>query len=159
MVILVNASTASSGEIITSALKFYGRGIVLGDRTFGKAIGQIQEDYSKDRVALLFTSLKAHLPDGTSYHGKGVSPDVYVYQHGMKPSARELETLREEDLALFSLKIEESKFYEKAQVGVKFPSACVKEENVKKNMSLIADTHWEKDFQLQFGLETLHCLK
>lgn len=157
MVVLVNASTASSGEIIASALQFHGRALILGDRTFGKAIGQIQEDYAPDKVALLFTSLKAYLPDGSSYHGKGVTPDVFVYRHGMTISERERETLREEDLALFPLQIEKGKhFMDKAKPS-QFPKTCVQEKNIRLKLNSLSDTDWTKDFQLQFGLETLSC--
>lgn len=158
IVVLVNASTASSGELIASALQFHARALILGDRTFGKAIGQIQEDYDIDRVAQLFTALKAYMPNGESYHGKGLIPDAFVYNHGLRISEREYKILREEDYALFPLKIEKSTFFEEKAPALKFPFACVNLVKVQNRMEKLADTDWQKDFQLQYALETLKCM-
>lgn len=159
MVVLVNARTASSGEIMASAIQFHGRAPLIGDRTFGKAIGQQKEDFLPDRIAMLFTSLKSLRPDGTNYHGKGLIPDVYVYRHGMTKSAREREVLREEDLALFPLKIEDGKFYEAQAPRFQVPTECISEDAVAKNVIDLDDSDWKKDFQLQYALETLRCIK
>jgi carboxyl-terminal processing protease len=159
MVVLVNSQTASSGEIIAASLKFHGRALILGDRTFGKAIGQTQEDYSTEKVSFSETALKALQPDGTSYHAKGVVPDYYIFRDGLKISEDEKDELREEDIALFPLKISDGTFYKKKAVSPKFPSACATEKSVRENLEKLSETNWKKDFQLQFALKTLSCLK
>ncbi|MDO9182664.1 MAG: S41 family peptidase, partial [Bacteriovorax sp.] len=158
IIVLVNGKTASSGEIIAQALQFHSRALILGDRTYGKAIGQTQQDFKIDRITYYETSEKALQPDGSSYHGRGVIPDYYVYREGLEISDREKETLREEDLAIFPLKIENGIFYKKRSTPLNFPSKCVKEDVVRKSVDSLDDRDWKKDFQLQFALETLRCL-
>jgi carboxyl-terminal processing protease len=80
VVVLVNARTMSSGELLAGALQFHGRALLVGDRTYGKAIGQTVEPYTPLRVDLYYTLAKAYLPDGKSYHAQGLVPDVRVFE-------------------------------------------------------------------------------
>ncbi|MCB1194162.1 MAG: S41 family peptidase [Leptospiraceae bacterium] len=40
LAVLINAKSASASEIVASAIKYHGRGLLLGERTFGKATVQ-----------------------------------------------------------------------------------------------------------------------
>ncbi|GEM_PF-5581836 len=159
MVVLVNAKTASSGELMAGALQFYSRGLILGDRTFGKSIGQIVESYENEKFDEYSTISKAFMPDGISYQSKGISPDFYVFRDGFTPNADEIAILREEDLALYPLKFEDRKPMVKKSKPVAFPKSCVNSEAIMNRYNSLQDTNWQKDFQLQFALGTIHCLK
>jgi C-terminal peptidase prc len=159
LVVLVNARTASSGELLTAAIQFYGRGLVVGDRTFGKSIGQVAEEYPADRVNLNYTISKAYRPNGVSYQSQGIEPDSYVYLDGLKPSALDLEMLREEDIALFPMKLANIAPAVKKPTSLKFPKDCVNADQVQKTLDTLSDGDWKKDFQLQFALKTLECTK
>jgi carboxyl-terminal processing protease len=74
--VLVDGYTASAAEMIAGALQSYGRGVVIGTRTFGK--GCIQEyfdDRSGDGV-LRLTTMVFSLPDGAPLQGVGLTPSL-----------------------------------------------------------------------------------
>jgi carboxyl-terminal processing protease len=74
--VLVDGYTASAAEMIAGALQSYGRGVVVGARTFGK--GCIQEyfdDRSGDGV-LRLTTMVFSLPDGAPLQGVGLTPSL-----------------------------------------------------------------------------------
>lgn len=75
---LVDGYTASAAEMIAGGLSAYGRGVLLGQRTFGK--GCIQE-YAEDhtgRGVLRVTTLLYALPDGNAVQRTGVVPDILL---------------------------------------------------------------------------------
>jgi carboxyl-terminal processing protease len=87
--VLVDGYTASAAEMIAGAISSYGRGVVIGTRTFGK--GCIQEyfdDRSGNGVLRLTTMLFA-LPDGTPLQGTGLLPNLRLPM----PAPREREAL------------------------------------------------------------------
>jgi carboxyl-terminal processing protease len=83
LVVLANADTASSAEIVTGALKTRGRATVVGTHTYGKGVFQEIEPLLNGG-ALDFTVGHYYLPNGENLGGKGVSrghgiiPDVYA---------------------------------------------------------------------------------
>lgn len=158
IVVLVNEKTVSSGELMTSGIQFYSRGLVIGNRTFGKSIGQMIEPFEADKIDFYTTTSKAYNPDGTSYHGKGITPDFFVFQNGLTPSRKELNASREEDIALFPLKLEPIKAVAKRSQPLKFPATCATESSVRNQLNKLHDLDWQKDFQLQFALRTLECM-
>lgn len=77
VVILVNSNTASAAEILTGAMKDYGKATVIGTTTFGKGI--IQNTYGLgDGTAVEFTVGQYYLPQGETIHEKGISPDIEI---------------------------------------------------------------------------------
>ncbi len=79
IVILVNGHSASAAEMFTGALKDNHRVVVVGERTFGKGIGQMMVPMPNGtmlRVTSLhyFTPSGAWLGDGSSEHD-GIKPD------------------------------------------------------------------------------------
>ncbi len=159
LVVLVSAKTASSGELLTSAIQFYARGLVLGDRTYGKSIGQVTDTFGPQKYEEYVTVSKAFMPDGISYQTKGLTPDFFVFRDGLQPNQDEKAMLREEDLALFPLRLENRAAMVNRSKPMVFPGDCVKSDDVKKTFNSLADTDWTKDFQLQFALKTLSCMK
>lgn len=77
LVILVNQFTASSSEIVTGALQFHKRAIIVGQRTFGK--GSVQTIIPLRRPAgsaLRLTTALYYTPAEVTIHKQGILPDV-----------------------------------------------------------------------------------
>jgi len=81
--VLVNSRSASASEIFAAAMQDYGRGLVLGDRTFGK--GTVQTLIGLDRFGigkddesgrLKLTIAKFYRINGDSTQRQGVAPDL-----------------------------------------------------------------------------------
>lgn len=77
MVVLVNGGSASGSEIVAGAVQDNRRGILVGEKTFGK--GSVQTIIPlRDGSALRLTTSKYFTPSGRSIHGEGIVPDVVV---------------------------------------------------------------------------------
>jgi carboxyl-terminal processing protease len=83
LVVLVNRASASASEIFAGAVQDYGRGLVVGQQTYGK--GSVQSLYPLDRYALgpksgfgqlTVTIGKYYRVTGDSTQHRGVSPDI-----------------------------------------------------------------------------------
>lgn len=79
MLILVGGSTASSSEIVTGALQFHRRAIIVGEKTFGKGSVQtiIPLNHPKGSALRLTTALY-YTPADVTINGVGILPDVEV---------------------------------------------------------------------------------
>jgi len=79
LIVLVNESTASSSEIVTGALQYHERAIILGEKTFGK--GSVQTIIPLLRpasTALRLTTALYYTPGDVSINKQGIIPDVEV---------------------------------------------------------------------------------
>lgn len=75
IVIIVNENTASAAEILAGAVQDYKRGIIIGQKTFGK--GTVQQIYGlSDGSSIHVTSAEWLMPSGKSIEGQGVVPDI-----------------------------------------------------------------------------------
>jgi carboxyl-terminal processing protease len=83
MIVLVDRFSASASEIFAAAIQDYGRGIVVGQQTYGK--GTVQNLYPLDRYAmgqdisfgqLTVTIGKYYRITGESTQHRGVQPDI-----------------------------------------------------------------------------------
>ncbi|MGH8189110.1 MAG: carboxy terminal-processing peptidase, partial [Steroidobacteraceae bacterium] len=83
LVVLVDRFSASASEIFAAAIQDYGRGIVVGQQTYGK--GSVQNLYPLDRYALgpdpgfgqlTVTIGKYYRVTGESTQHRGVQPDI-----------------------------------------------------------------------------------
>lgn len=77
LVVLINGGSASASEILAGAIKDYGRGKLVGDKSFGKGTVQSPMDFP-DGSGLHITIAKWLLPKGNNIHGEGVMPDVEI---------------------------------------------------------------------------------
>ena len=77
LVVLVNKGSASGSEIVAGCIQDWKRGIVLGEKTFGKASVQSLMSLS-DGSGLRLTTAKYYTPSGRSIHDLGITPDIVV---------------------------------------------------------------------------------
>ncbi len=77
MVVLVNHQSASASEIVAGVLQDWGRAKVIGQKTFGKGVGQNVISF-RDGSLLILTSFYYYLPSGRSIHEIGLIPDMFV---------------------------------------------------------------------------------
>ena len=77
MVVLINKGSASASEIVSGALRDYGRAELVGETSFGKGTVQAAEDLGSG-AGLHVTIAKWLTPKGTWVNGKGLTPDVSV---------------------------------------------------------------------------------
>lgn len=101
LAVLVNRYSASASEIFAAAIQDYKRGIIIGQRTFGK--GTVQNLYSLDQYVrspegdglgqLTLTIGKYYRVTGESTQHRGVTPDIALPSpipvHEVGESARE----------------------------------------------------------------------
>jgi len=77
MVVLVNKGSASASEIVAGAIQDADRGIILGEKTFGK--GLVQQVYSlSDESAITISTSEYYTPDGRIINNIGLEPDIVV---------------------------------------------------------------------------------
>ncbi len=84
LAVLVNRYSASASEIFAAAIQDYNRGVIIGQRTFGK--GTVQNLYSLDQYVrspdgeglgqLTLTIGKYYRVTGASTQNRGVTPDI-----------------------------------------------------------------------------------
>ncbi len=84
--VLMNGSTASAGELFTSALMDHGVATVIGESSYGKGVGQggqyLYNNYidvltGKEQISVLyFTIFFYDPPTSENYNGVGITPDI-----------------------------------------------------------------------------------
>ncbi len=83
LTVLVNRFSASASEIFAGAIQDYGRGVIIGERTFGKGTVQNMVDLdnfirlgNKKAGQVKLTIAKFYRITGSSTQHKGVTPDI-----------------------------------------------------------------------------------
>lgn len=103
LTVMVDRYSASASEIFAAAMQDYGRGVIIGENTFGKGtvqqhkgLGRIYDLNDKPLGSIQYTIAKFYRINGGSTQHKGVQPDILF------PSAIEPEDWGEstEDSAL-----------------------------------------------------------
>ncbi len=75
--ILVNQGSASASEILSAAIQDNGRGILVGNKTYGKGLVQSVRPLI-DGSGLTVTVAKYLTPNGLDIHRNGIKPDIKV---------------------------------------------------------------------------------
>ncbi len=77
LIVLVNAGSASASEIVAGALQDHGRGVIMGEKTFGK--GSVQTILPmNNNAALKLTTARYYTPNGRSIQASGITPDIII---------------------------------------------------------------------------------
>jgi len=110
LVVLINKGSASGSEIVAGAVKDWKRGVLVGEKTFGKASVQSVIPLS-DGSSLRLTTAHYYTPKGNLIHEKGIDPDIEV-----SISREEMIQLFQQDEEVFGLSKEELEKKEKSKI-------------------------------------------
>lgn len=78
LAVLVNGNTASASELVAGAIRDHKAGTIIGEKTYGKALGQTRRDYTEDGSGVILTVARYFTPSGECIHGVGITPEIAV---------------------------------------------------------------------------------
>ncbi len=78
MVVLVNGGTASAAEITAGAIQDYKRGILIGEKTYGKGSVQQWSSLPNEAGAIRVTIARWLTPNGRQINAIGLMPDIEI---------------------------------------------------------------------------------
>ena len=83
LTVMVDRYSASASEIFAAAIQDYGRGLIVGEHTFGKGtvqqhrgLGRVYDLYENPLGSIQYTIAKFYRIDGGSTQHRGVLPDI-----------------------------------------------------------------------------------
>ncbi len=77
MCVLINGNSASAAEVLSSAIRDYKKGTLVGTTTFGKGVVQTIIDFG-DSTAFKYTNARYYTPNGECIDQIGIKPDIEV---------------------------------------------------------------------------------
>ena len=78
LVVLIDGDSASASEIFAAAIQDNERGIVVGERSYGKGTVQTHFPLQSINGNLRLTTARYYAPSGRAMSGNGVTPDVRI---------------------------------------------------------------------------------
>ena len=147
LIVLIDAGSASASEIVAGAIQDQKRGVIMGERSFGK--GSVQSLIALDRnSAVKLTTARYFTPSGHSVQEGGIEPDIEVPQLS-DPDARlrSERALRESDLRnhlINEISLDDKKLESDKQDDPRFRMTA--EQLKAKGI---------EDFQLHYAVDTL----
>ena len=157
LVVLVNHGSASASEIVASAVQENARGLVIGDRTFGKASVQtLYTPISTNEYFIKLTVARYYSPRGRTLQVVGVTPDILVppTYGGKMPLG-----FREENLSHHLPPIVSKAPKINAAYAAKI-KACVKAKGKAKTLhNKNPNPAIKFDYQLMYAADALECMR
>ena len=101
LIVLVNRGSASASEIVAGAVKDYKRGLVMGEKTFGKASVQRVFQLSNSKSAVKLTVARYYTPNGVDIDKIGIIPDVEIESFSRSEQQMQLKLRNHEKLKTF----------------------------------------------------------
>ena len=145
VIVLVDAGSASASEIVAGALQDHHRGLVMGERSFGKGSVQNVLPLTRD-TGLRLTVARYHLPSGRSVQEGGIKPDIQVPQLS-DPDYKKRVAIRETDLRRHLVNEVQADDKQLEEDVADDPRFAMTAEQLK--------TKGIEDFQLHYAMETL----
>ena len=145
VIVLVDAGSASASEIVAGALQDHHRGLVMGERSFGKGSVQNVLPLTRD-TGLRLTVARYHLPSGRSVQEGGIKPDIQVPQLS-DPDYKKRVAIRETDLRRHLVNEVQADDKQLEEDVANDPRFAMTAEQLK--------TKGIEDFQLHYAMETL----
>ena len=121
VVVLIDEASASASEIVAGAVQDRGRGLVIGQTSFGKGSVQTLIPLRGGRDgALRLTTERYYTPSGRSIQGTGIDPDIFV--SSVPDDGKESARIKESDLPnSIANEVEATEEDEAVEVEVLYP--------------------------------------
>lgn len=145
VIVLIDAGSASASEIVAGALQDRHRGLVMGERSFGKGSVQTIVPLTSD-TGLRLTTARYFTPSGRSVQEGGIDPDIFVPQLS-DPDYASRTRIRESDLRrhlINELAADDEALEEDQKDDPRFSMSA--DELEKQGI---------EDFQLHYALDTI----
>jgi len=148
LVVLVNEGSASASEIVSGAIQDLKRGVIIGEKTFGKGSVQVVMPISETE-AIKLTVARYYLPSGRTIQAIGVTPDIQVSSGEIKHYDKSF-NIKEADL-------KKHLEGELEKVNGSEGMVDVTEANAT-NKTIITKEQLNKDIQLKEGVDIIKAL-
>jgi carboxyl-terminal processing protease len=145
IVVLVDSGTASAAEIVAGALQDQRRGLIIGERSFGKGSVQTLVPLTDD-TALRLTTARYYTPSGRSVQEGGIQPDILVPQLS-DADYKDRPRLREADLRrhlINQAKVDDSLLEDDSKPDPRFIQTAA-----------VLEKAGVKDFQLDYAIKMI----
>jgi len=145
LVVLVNEGSASASEIVSGAIQDLGRGVIVGEKTFGKGSVQVVMPITENE-AIKLTVARYYLPSGRTIQAVGVTPDIEVASGEVKSHDKS-----------FNIKESDLKKHLEGELEKEGGMLDVTETNATSK-TVITPEQLDKDIQLKEGVDIIKAL-
>ena len=101
LIVLVDGGSASASEIVAGAIKDHRRGLIMGNKTFGKASVQKVFPLGDTGAAVKLTVASYYTPEGHDIDKIGIIPDVETAFYSRSEQQMQLKLRKSEKLKTF----------------------------------------------------------
>jgi len=151
LVVLVNGGSASASEIVSGALQDHKRGVIVGEKTFGKGSVQVILPIT-EKEAIKLTIARYYLPSGRTIQAVGVEPDIEVLP-GEVQTRENSYAIKEADL-----KKHLTAELEKVDGANSNKTANIESEDSNVSKKIITKKQMNKDIQLKEAVDIVKAL-